>query len=404
MKPMINRRVRHLNWVLSVVLVLLTGAGSAWLMTFDTGPAAHPVEAPVIPKVMVIQVAYETAPLSIRLNGTVSPLYRTKISCEVAGKVAYVSDKLVRGGYFTAGELMLGIEDGDYVNALAESRHALANAALNAKKEEELARQAVRDWQDLGRGTPTDLVLRRPNLAAARAGLAAAKSALEQAERKLGKTGVRAPFDCMVSAVSVSKGTVVSQGMEVMEIFGVGTAEIRLPLSPEDARFVDLPRPGIFENPGQPAAVLWRENGRQKTRQGTVVRTEGTVDAETRFQYLVVRVDDPYGFTRKAPALKIGSFVTVRIAGKKLDRTVRLPASALGASLRVMRVDDGARLSFVPVDLLRRMGGDVLVRGAFARGQRIVVSPLDYAVEGMRVDIDEAVSMKEGKCISGTQG
>jgi membrane fusion protein, multidrug efflux system len=68
----------------------------------------------------------------------------------------------------------------------------------------------------------------------------------------------------------------------------------------------------------------------------------------------------------QAPGFKPGDFVTVRISEPELQNVIRLPSSALDAQARVLVVDSENRLEAVSVELLRRVGDEVLVRGGIA--------------------------------------
>jgi len=78
-----------------------------------------------------------------------------------------------------------------------------------------------------------------------------------------------------------------------------------------------------------------------------------------------------------APGFKPGDFVTVRVREPMLTGVVRLPASALSADGSVLVLGDENRLVAVAVDLLRRQGDAVLVRGPL-EGRDVVAarSPL----------------------------
>jgi hypothetical protein len=55
----------------------------------------------------------------------------------------------------------------------------------------------------------------------------------------------------------------------------------------------------------------------------------------------------------------------------------------------VLLVDDDGQLQFRRVEVLRTDGETVIVRSGIAAGERICVSPLEAAVDGMRVRVLE---------------
>ncbi len=380
-----NKKVK---WVLPFIFIALTLIGYLILGSLKAKPKALPPEKKTFPIVNVYPVKFYDKPLEIRLTGNISPLYKTEISSEVRGKIIFVSKKLVQGGFFKKGEEMLQIDDRDYKDDLAQSRASLSKVRLEVAREKELARQALEDWQELGQGTPTALALRKPQIEQALSSLAAAESQLEKAERNLAKTKIQAPFDCMVASRPVSVGTFVTAGAPLFEIYSTDTAEIRLAVSHEDSGFLELPGPGMLLDKTRKVEILPHGNGSLLQRTGYISRVEGETDPETRFQHLVIKIDDPYSIQHRLPVLKIGDFVEVKIAGKKIKNSVFIPESALLHNNNIMKVDDNSKISFVKIKVLKRVRDRVLVSGNLEENDKIVVSRLEFPVEGAIVRIN----------------
>ena len=73
------------------------------------------------------------------------------------------------------------------------------------------------------------------------------------------------------------------------------------------------------------------------------------------------------------------------MAGPTYRDVVRLPETAWHDG-HVLMVDEG-QLVQREAALVRRLGTDVLVRGAFAADEPVLVTPIPGAHEGMRVSI-----------------
>ncbi len=379
---------RAVKWILPFVFIAITIAGYFFLGNVETGPRVLPAEIRKPPGVNVCSVKFYDKPVELRLTGNVSALYKTEISSELTGNVISVSEKLVKGGFFKKGEEMLRIDDRDYQDDLVQSRAALAKVKLEVAREKELARQALEDWQKLGQGTPTDLALRKPQTEQALASLAAAQSQLQRAERNFEKTTIKAPFDCMVSSRSVSAGTFVTAGAPLFEIYNTDMAEIRLAVSSEDSAFLNLPDPGVLLNKTGKVEIISNGDGSAVKREGYLSRIEGETDPETRLQYLVVRVDDPYSVRHRLPLLKIGDFVEVRVEGKTFEYSAFIPESALLHDNRIIKVDNNNRISFAKINVVKRLDGKVLVSGNLEENDKIVISRLEFPVEGTLVRIN----------------
>jgi multidrug efflux pump subunit AcrA (membrane-fusion protein) len=183
----------------------------------------------------------------------------------------------------------------------------------------------------------------------------------------------------------------------VATIYAVDFAEVRLPVHDEELAFLDLPRATRAIEPGAGATVIVRARfaGAVHEWRGEVVRTEGELDPRTRMVTVVARVKDPYARMNGRPPLAVGLFVEAEILGADFDGVVVLPRSALRGGDRVLIVDSDDRLRFRDVDVLRLSRDEVYIRGGLERGERVCVSPLEGAVDGMSVrtpDVPQAAA------------
>jgi multidrug efflux pump subunit AcrA (membrane-fusion protein) len=135
--------------------------------------------------------------------------------------------------------------------------------------------------------------------------------------------------------------------------------------------------------------------GEPRTWIGRIVRTEGEIDAKSRMVHLVARVEDPYGqneTTGSAP-LAVGLFVEAEIQGRSVENVFVVPRMALrtdAGSDVVYLVDSGDRLRFKAVEVLRAERDDVVIGGGLQPGDRVCISPMAAAVDGMAVRADLA--------------
>jgi len=86
----------------------------------------------------------------------------------------------------------------------------------------------------------------------------------------------------------------------------------------------------------------------------------------------------------RAP-LAVGLFVHAEIAGHLARDVVVVPRSAIRSGNQILVVDDGDRLRHRAVDVLRIDREDVLIHVDISPSERIVVSPIQVVVDGMKV-------------------
>jgi multidrug efflux pump subunit AcrA (membrane-fusion protein) len=130
---------------------------------------------------------------------------------------------------------------------------------------------------------------------------------------------------------------------------------------------------------------------------GRIHRTEGEIDPRTRMVHAIARVDDPYSRASNPnrPPLAVGMFVEAEIIGRSSGQLAVLPRSVLRGADRVLVVGADNTLRFAPVEVFRLERDRVLVSDGIEPGDRIVVSPLENAIEGMKVQVQSSESPAE---------
>jgi RND family efflux transporter MFP subunit len=350
------------------------------------------IPEPLLPLVRVLDIQLQDMTLTVESQGTVSPRTESVLLPEVAGRVIEVSQSFVPGGFFEKDELLLSIDPFDYRQATVQARGAVAQAELRLAMELAEADVARKEWAELGKGDPTPLTLREPQVAEARAALDSARAALENSERNLERTTILAPYAGRVRQKQVDVGQYVSPGTPLATIYSVDYAEIRLPLPDDDLAFVDLPLDyrGEASRGGGPEVTLRADfAGRIYSWKGRIVRTEGEIDPRSRMVHAVARVSNPYsrGADPGQPPLAAGMYVEAEIAGRKVEDVALIPRSAVRTDDVVLIVDEEERLRFRPVEILRATAEHAIVQSGLAEGERLCISNLTAVTDGMLVRV-----------------
>jgi len=380
-----KRRAAH---VLLTVLLVAAGALGFKALSETRQDLKRQKPEAVLPGVRVVPAPSAAGPVVIRGEGSVAPLRQVNLVPQVGGEVVHVSPSLVNGGAFDSGELLVRIDPEDYRLAVTLARAKVEDAESKLQTLQAESAAALEEWRfhrrDKGSGgEPPPLLVKEPQLQAAKAQLAAQRAELRRAELSLERTEIHAPFNGRVSKESVDKGQVVTAGQSLATLYGTDAAEVVVPLQPEDLAWFDIPGFTNGEGPGAEAVVRGRIAGEERTWRGRVLRSEGRLDEKTRMLGVVVGVDDPYG-TR--PPLAVGLFVRVEILGKPLAGAVRIPRAALRQGDVAWVVEDG-RLRFRPVTVARTQGDEALVTSGLEEGDLVAVSRLDEATDDMAVRV-----------------
>jgi|Deesub1362A_J573_1020465.scaffolds.fasta_scaffold00134_6 RND family efflux transporter MFP subunit len=378
-----------IQFVLVVVIVstgLLIARG-----LIATKPRIERVEArEVAPLVRVETVRTGPVRVFVDADGTVEPSRRIELVPEVSGKALYVSENLVRGGRFRKGELLIKIDDSDYIAALKAAEAELKRQEARLHQLQEESKEAEEEWREVDPGAdPPPLLLRIPDIEATEAAIEAARASLQRARLDLQRTEIRAPFSGVVISENLDAGQYLRAGQSVAEVFSDERVEIRVSLNERDTRYIEIPGFNTEGGRGSDAEVEARFGGRPYEWEGWIERAE-IIDRRTRTIPVVVVVRNPYA---TMPPLSVGAFVRVRIKGRVVNGAVLLDRAAVqwtgDGRPFVWLVDDEAGLRRRMVEIAGSRDGGYIIKGGLEDGDRVVLTPPPMASEGMKVRTEE---------------
>jgi RND family efflux transporter MFP subunit len=394
MKPTLWQSSRR--WLIPLVIVAAGIAATTTMIVLRPQPPSTPTAERVVP-VDVLTVTSTDMNITISSQGTVAPRTQTALVAEVSGRVISVSEKLVTGGFFNAGETLLRIDPADYEVAVDQAQANLLTAQAQLAQEQAQANQAAREWDLSGRpreNAPA-IALRTPFLREAEARVLYSESELRRAQRQLDRTVVRAPYDALVREKFADIGQYLGTGSQIAEVFATDYAEVRLPLSDNDMRWLTLPEPGQLAPVDATRVTLYATvAGKRHHWQAEIMRTEGVVDSNSRMHYAVARVDDPYGLqgNSKLPPLPAGTFVNADIQGIHVAGVFDIPLEALRNGNQVLTMDHEQRLRQRQVNIIRSEADRVFINEGLNDNDNVIVSPVAIPIEGMRVNPDAGQS------------
>lgn len=371
------------------ILVIIVALGLTFILV-KSRELPKPHETSYLgPLVEVAELVKKSRRVVVSSTGTVQPRYEVDITPQVKGRVSEISPHMVAGGIFRKGELLFAIEDVDYKLAISLAHSSLAQAELELMRNENLAELARKEWYALNPDTdaePNPLVVYEPQLKSARAQRDAAQANVAQAELNLQRTRVVAPFNGYVRSEQVELGQFLNAGSPVAKIAGTDQTEIVVPLPLDELAWLQVPRNDVSRQ-GSSAKVKLVSGGRTFTWQGMITRAMGEIDPRTRMARVVVTVEEP--FSRDTKGMRLlnnllpGMFVEVHLQGEELAEVVSVPRGALHDDDTVWIVDDEKKLHIRAVDIIRRERDEVLVLSGLDAGEKIVLTNLSGASEGM---------------------
>ena len=334
--------------------------------------------------VRVVEIQPKSVQLKVNSQGSVMPSMESQLIPEVSGKVAWMSPNLVAGGYFNTQDILIRVDDTDYKTKLNRAKATLSRAEAEQQHNEfEYRRMLSLEKRSLVSRSQLENALRAFRVADAT--LQDAQAAFQQAEQDIARTEITAPFAGLVRSENVDIGQFVSRGSPIATIYAGNQVEVRLPIADRQLAYLNIPVSMRGEIPVefQPAVTLTAQYAGQTLEwKGRIVRSEAEIDVSSRMVQLVARVESK---TDSVP-LSVGLFVSAEIDGLAAENIVVLPREALRNDNQVLVVDKEDRLRFRKIEPLRLYQNDLLIRAGLQAGERVCVSPIQTAIEGMVVN------------------
>lgn len=382
-----------------------------------------PVRVLIVPRVDMVPRA--------RAYGTVQPGRSWDAVAEVGGTVVTVHPKLKSGAFLEAGSVLLGIDPTDYELAIAQrhadiaatraqlldnevreansrrslaiEKQALELSGKELERRRRLARQGAASQSGVEQQEREVLVQRQnvishenalallpPERKSLNAQLARYEAQLAEAEHNLRRATIRLPFDARISQVHVEKNQSVRPGDVLLVADDIATAEIEARVPMQVVR-------NIMTTRAEPVAAMPEDVGKvfgitARVRlpdfdiewPARLVRMSATLDPETRTIGAIVEVDDPYRgvIAGIRPPLVKEMFVEVDLTGKPRPKSLVIPRTAVHDG-KVYLVDDESRLRIQPIETSLVQPEFVAVTRGVKKGDRLVISQLVPAVQGM---------------------
>jgi len=424
---------RPRRWPLLVAL-----AAGAALLVLLVRFAPEPAQAPPAEQARVVRVI--EAPVTTVVprawgHGSVRPGNVWQAVAQVGGQVLETHPRLERGAIVEANDVLVRIDPTDYRLALertetdiaatearlaeleveADNTHALLELEREAltlaerelERRRRLAEQGSLSRSDLEAQLQATLaeresVRRLENtlaLVPARrrvleAELDRFRAQLEQARLDLERTVVRVPFDARIAEVNVEITQYVREGevMAVADGMAVAEIEAQVPIGSmrqiipvREPLSIALAAERLPEILALEARVYLRDIPAEWAAR--FARMSDTIDPRSRTIGVIVEVDEPYRKARPGvrPPLVKGMFVEVELEGPPREGALVVPRAALHEG-RLYVVGEGERLVVREVEVDLVQPELVGIAGGLEPGERVVLSDLAPAIEGMLLE------------------
>ncbi|MHC4399317.1 MAG: efflux RND transporter periplasmic adaptor subunit [Planctomycetota bacterium] len=416
--------------IVLAALILAGGAAGSYLLSQQKEPPTREPEDRKPPLVETAQVTRHEGGLEIEVDGVVVPYREITLSAEVEGRVVKKADECRAGRFVRKDSLLFRIDPQDYqleIRRLTEGldpsdyvpapvgQPSVSAQSLLGLAEKDLGLQQVELARLLKLGgsrvaAETAITQGERGVIAAQNALLTLRSQLEKALLNLSRTEIKSPVDGVVVDDPVEQSDFVRRGMPLVTIEDTSKVEVKCNLRMDELYWLwnqssaegvqpDQVPAAAYHVPKTPVTVVYRLAGVDYEWTGELSRYDGigldettrtvpcriTVDTPRNRRIRVVRPDAPVDSSIGPPALLRGMYVTVRVHAEPRAALVEIPESAVRPGKRVWRVA-GGELRILDVDVIRVTDRRAIIRaGGLRAGDRVVVTPLPAAQDGMTV-------------------
>jgi len=340
-----------------------------------------PESTMVPPLVNVTPVKQQLHKLYFSGNGQAEPHFSLALSTEISGRVNSITHKLENGQQVKKGDILALIDPTQYKQQLASAELALAQAHIALLQEQREAAQAQEEWHRaaLGDEPSSPLVLREPQLAAARANVKQAKAMLTDAKQDLGLTKITAPFNAVVVNRQISPGQYLQAGEQIATLFSTDKIDVRISMPLPQWQL--LPKAENLIN--KQSVTLTDSYG--NSWQGTISRIEKHIDINSRQKSFIVSVENPL---QQEPPLLAGAFLEASFSIENPSALLAIPASSLTAEGEVWHIEHDSQLSRFKAEIVFQHDGVIFIEPLYPNQEKellVLQTPLPSYIPGQMV-------------------
>lgn len=388
--------------ILHFIMPVLVLTIAAWLAYsyLDNSPKAKRVppkhKAPLVEVTTLERTSHK---VNIAAMGVVKPALEISLKPRVNGQIIEVSPEFIPGGYFNRDEVILKLDPADFELAVREAQANVDMVSSALKLEQGQQAIAHKEFELLGKKIDENddsLILRKPQLAAAKAELDKAESTLLQSRLDLQRTVIRAPFNARIRSRDADLGLQVTSANSLAVLSGTDQYWIELTVPVSHLKWIKIP-----QNSSEAGSIVnifdenaWGENAK---RTGQVIRLAADLETEGRLARLLVAVDDPMSLrpeNQSQPSLILGSFMHVQIEGINLSDSIAIDRKLLRDGDTIWVLNDADQLEIRPIKTAYEGVDYVLITAGVTPEDRVITTYLSAAISGMPLRAAEQRSVR----------
>jgi membrane fusion protein (multidrug efflux system) len=347
----VSKTTKSILWLAAA----LVAAGALLLPRLDFPAASEAGAAPAAEPLEVETLVMTPHRLVERFAtvGTIRADEQIELRSEISGVLREI--RFSEGSAVARGQLLVQIDDAEFVAERDRARHLLELARLREARQQDLLAQGLTSQEEY------DLALSRLNVLHAE---------LRLAEAELEKTQIRAPFGGVIGLRSVSRGAALTPQMPIARLQKIDTVKIEFSVPEGQAGRVRV---------GE--TITFRVKGTERDQTAEIYALEPSVDSETRSLRARARCANSDG------ALRPGAFADVELAINAVEDALTVPAIAIIPELGSKKVFVAEQGKAAPrlVETGVRTDTEVQITRGLEAGDRVIVSAIQRLSSGQPV-------------------
>lgn len=329
----------------------------------------------IVKTVFTEKVKNSDVPVSITTSGRIVAKNKLELFTEVQGVLEASSRDFKAGSYYPKGSIILRVNNDELKASLQSQKSNFFTALSQLLPDLKLDYpQELAKWEQYVSAFDIDKPIAelpvtnsdKEKFFVSGRGIYASYYNIKNAEVKLGKYIIRAPFSGVLSETNVNIGTLVRPGQKVGELIDPSVYELEVAIN---IAFMDLLKIGN--------TVALENIEHTKTYTGKVVRVNGKVDAASQTVKAYIQV--------KGKDLKEGLFLEANLKGK-VEKGVYVLDRKLLVDGSVYVVQSDSILKSLPVMPVHFNEKTVLIRG-LEDGTEVLTKMMPGAYDGMLVKV-----------------
>lgn len=378
------------------VLVLTLASAGAWQI-MASSPKANKRAPNVQARLVEVQpVIQKDIHVSISGLGTVVPSQQLALYPEISGQIEALRASLLPGSQVRKGELLISVEATDYQISLQQQQANVALAEADLQKEmgqQAIARQEFELMDPELTPTQKALVLRQPELAAAKARLAQAKAQQAQAQLDLDRTRITAPFDAQVIERTVETGSQITTSTSLMSMVAIDEFWLELEIPSEDLQWLSF---GDQSGRVTLTSPAWSD----QQREGRLLSFSPELDPGSRMAKLTVAIDDPMALKPEnhgKPKVLLNDLLRADIEGRGIAMAAVVPDAQLHNGNQIWLYRNDNTLEIRTVSPVYRDADKAIITSGLNSNDTLVTSAITAAVDGMALRTASPMSGEQKK-------